>query len=198
MSGDDTQSDIAESVRAALVGHFGDQPSSASVSFVGVEPIEVLRFRSGDSLVFVTLGMSRRPMPVPGDDLDVTTTAAGGPRGELMMSVSARDPASAEVWRRLAVLAAAPAVEGLRYADGAIVSFGEPLTPGTRLTGVVVGETDLAISTSGGPVTVFELHPAMPDELAWARVHGVPALRARWHAQGLDLTDLGRRPVDLR
>ena len=41
-----------------------------------------------------------------------------GPRAELMLHL--RDPADehADVWRRLAVLAAAPAVEGVVYGRG--------------------------------------------------------------------------------
>jgi hypothetical protein len=33
--------------------------------------------------------------------------------------------------------------------------------------------------------------------LAWSRLHGVPALRARWADRRVDLRDLWRAPVGL-
>lgn len=187
---------VVELVRAALQERFGADPGSASVSFVGVEPIEVLRFHAGELVQYVTLGMCRRPLPEQSADAGVSSAQPVGPRGELRLSVRA-GVGAADVWRRLAVLAAAPVVEGLRYADGAIVSLGEPLVPATRASGVVVGETDVVVDTAAGAVTLFEVLPATPEELAWSRVHGVAALRERWREQGTDLTDLGRSPADL-
>lgn len=168
------------------------------MSFVGVEPIEVLRFRDTDWVVYVTLGMSNRPLPDAGDGNGVSEVSTDGPRAELLLRVRADTLAATEVWRALALLAAAPVVEGLRYEVGAIVSLAEPLAPGTRTQGVVVVEPRMDLAASGGLVTVFEVLPATGEELAWARVHGVPALRARWREQAVDLTDLGRRQADLR
>jgi suppressor of fused protein SUFU len=187
---------VVELVRTALLERFAAVPSSASVSFVGVEPIEVLRFHGGDLVEYVTLGMCRRPLPEQSAEAGVSSAPSVGPRGELRMSVRSGF-GSADVWRRLAVLAAAPAVEGLRYADGAIVSLGEPLVSGARAHGVVVGESDIVVDTAAGAVTVFDVLPATPDELAWSRVNGVAALRERWREQGTDLTDLGRAPAHL-
>ena len=183
--------DIVGAVRAALVAHFGHEPASASVAFVGVEPISVLRFRDADVLVYVTVGMSGRPLP-DAAAAGVTQLSGDGPRAELMLRVRALGVGADEVWRRLAVLGAAPVVEGLRYADGAVVALGEPLVPGSRARGVVVTESGVDVSSAAAAVTVFEVVPATANELAWARVHGVRALRARWQEQGVDLTDLGR------
>jgi suppressor of fused protein SUFU len=186
------EQELADSVRAALSAYFGHQPDSASVSFVGVEPISVLRFHEADLVVYVTAGMSSRPLPATADGLDVVALAGDGPRGELMLRVRARGLGADEVWRRLAVLGAAPVVEGLRYAEGAVIAVGEPLVAGSRTRGVVVVDSGVDLHGVASAVTVFEVLPATADELAWARVHGVAALRARWLEQGVDLTDLGR------
>lgn len=191
-----TEDDVVGSVHAGLVAHFGHEPDSASVSFVGVDPISVLRFRVGDLLVYVTSGMSASPLPEADPDM-VVHRDVDGPRAELLLRVRANTLGADEVWRRLALLGAAPVVEGLRYADGAVVAFGEPIAPGSRARGVVVAESGLAVPAGGRSVTVFEVVPATADELAWARVHGVPALRARWTEQDVDLTDLGRAQVGL-
>lgn len=187
---------VVESVRAALTSHFGHEPGSASVSFVGVEPITVLRFRDGDLLVYVTAGMSRRPLPDGSESLAVTEVLGDGPRAELMLRVRAGSVGADDIWRRLALLAAAPVVEGLRYAEGAVVALGEALVPGSRMRGVVVVASGIEVPAASS-VTIFDVVPATPDELAWARVHGVAALRARWSQQDVDLTDLARVPVDL-
>ena len=188
--------EVVDSVRAALTSHFGHEPDSASVSFVGVEPVTVLRFRDGDLLVYVTAGMSRRPLPDGSESLAVTDVPADGPRAELMLRVRAGGLGADDIWRRLALLGAAPVVEGLRYAEGAVVALGEALVPSSRMRGVVVVASGLEVPAAAS-ATIFEVVPAAPDELAWARVQGVAALRARWSQQDVDLTDLGRVSVDL-
>jgi hypothetical protein len=187
--------DVLATIEAALADHFGHRPQRASVSFVGVEPIEVLRFEPiPDERAYVSLGMARRPMT----GADASVQAADGPRAELLLSV--RDPAGrhADLWRRLAVLAAAPAVEGVVYAPGMTVDLGEPLSPNATCTGAVVTESAIpAVQTPAGAVAILQLDPATPAELAWCRVRGSEALRARWAQAGTDLFDLTRRPVHL-
>jgi suppressor of fused protein SUFU len=182
-------------VEAALVEHFGQQPTRASVSFVGVEPIEILRFEPvPGQRAYLTLGMSRHPMT----EATQAVMAEDGPRGELMLEV--RDPidAFADVWRRLAVLAAAPVVDAVVYRPGMTVDLGEPIVPGSRCTGVMVSESVLAaVETPSGPVEVFDVRPATATELAWCRVRGAPALRERWTSARTDLLDLGRAAVSL-
>ena len=59
----------------------------ASMSFVGVEPVEVLRFEPiPGERAYVSLGMARRPMTGAGE----LVQQAHGPRAELMLHV--RDP----------------------------------------------------------------------------------------------------------
>ena len=184
-----------DQVEAALREHFGGTPLRASVSFVGVDPIEVLRFEPiPDERAFVSLGMSRHPMTSP----SAAIQSVDGPRAELMVQL--RDPVDerADVWRQLAVLAAAPAVEGVVYSPGMTVDLGHPLSATTLCTGAVVSESPFApVDTPPGPVDVLQLLPATANELAWCRVHGTDALRRRWSEQKVDLLDLGRATVRL-
>ncbi len=188
-------SPVLEAVDAALMEHFGAVPQRASVSFLGVEPIEVLRFEPiPGERAFLSLGMARQPMT--GADQAVHET--DGPRAELMLHV--RDPLDqdADVWRRLAVLAAAPVVEGVVYAAGMTVELGEPLVAGSACTGIVVATSAVApIETPAGTVTVYSAVPATAAELAWARARGAAALQQRWSDADTDLLDLHRRAVAL-
>jgi hypothetical protein len=182
-------------VELALAAHFAQQPARASISFLGVEPIEILRYEPiPDEVAYVSLGMSRRPMTAATE----TVVTADGPRAELMLHLHATTPGSDDAWRRLAVLAAAPAVEGVVYQPGMTVDTGEPLAPESRCTGVVIGASPLAdIATAAGTVQILQATPATSTELAWARVHGSAALREKWVTAGCDLLDLTRRAVPL-
>lgn len=182
-------------VEQALVEHFGHSPARASVSFLGVEPIDVLRFAVAPGIRgYVSLGMSRRPMTAASE----AVVTESGPRAELVVRVREDEGVDSGIWRRLAVLAAAPAVEGVVYQLGMTVDLGEPLVPGSRCTGGVVSESGItSIATAPGPVDVLEFVPATSTELAWCRVHGAAALWERWSHQEVDLLDLGRRAADL-
>jgi len=184
-------------VEAHLHAHLGVGSGRAAVDFLGAERIEVLRFgpnRRG-LVRYVTLGLSRAPMAAE-NGYDVATT---GPRAELLLAVGGLVDT---VSRRLAVLASAPAAEGLVLAPGAGVDLQEPLWEGARFTAVLVGEPgadvpDLALPGEEQPVRFLPLHPMTPNEAAWKRVHGSPALEERWLTSGLDLRDPGRPEVDL-
>ena len=188
--------EVLGAVEAALVEHFGQQPARASVAFLGVEPIEVLRFEPiPGERAYVSLGMARRPMT----PADASVTAVDGPRAELFLHLT--DPADqfAGVWRQLAVLAAAPAVEGVVYRPDMTVDLSGPLVAGSRCTGALVAASPIGEIAVGGlsPVAVLQLLPATQAELAWARVRGGAALRQRWEDEGTDLRDLGRSGVAL-
>ncbi len=186
---------VERSVRAQL----GLEPARASVTFLGVEPIEVLRFDLGDERVHVSLGMCRRPMT----GADASVVAADGPRAELSITTKTATSHGAsdgedELWRRLAILAAAPTVEGVVYRDGMAVDLGEPLVSGSRCTGVLVTPSTLApIRFADVEVRILHLDPMTATELAWSRVHGTRALRGRWAEQRVDLLDLRRSAVSL-
>jgi hypothetical protein len=183
--------DVLASVEAALRLAFATDPTRASTSFVGVEPIEVLRFVSADVVSYVTLGMSRHPMTAS----DAQLANMDGPRAELL--IQARGDGG-EIWRRLAVLAAAPAVESVVFIEGMTVDLGVGLNGLSACTGGLVVASALApVPTAAGEVRVLRILPATSSELAWSRVHGSAALQTRWESHGTDLLDLARSGVDL-
>ena len=190
---------LLETVEGAYLQYFQLIPDRASVSFVGVQPIEVLRFGEPDrgqaaaATHYLSLGMSRYPMVGPSA---THTDDPSAPRAELLLTATGE---AEGLWRRLAVLAAAPAVEGAVYQDGGRLHLGEALVPGSRCVGAVLARGPMpAISVPGSAdVQLLQLLPATATELAWARVHGSAALRQRWEDQGTPLSDLMREPVTL-
>ena len=191
-----TGDEVLVLVEAHLLSVLGQDSGRASVSFVGTDPVHVLRFGPDhDGLVrYATLGMARAPMADPGADL----VAQHGPRAELLLSVHGLHDS---VLRRLAVLAASPAVEGVVLGPGAGLDLGEPLWDGSRFTAVLVGEPgglvpDVELGDDE-PVRFLPLLPMTPNEAAWKRVHGAEALEERWLAQGTDLRDPHRPEADL-
>ena len=186
---------VLSAVEAAYQEHFGQLPRRASLSFVGVDLIQVLRFEPiPGERAYLSLGMSRHPMTGGAE----TFLAADGPRAELMMHLHDPTDDHAEIWRRVALLAASPAVEAVVYRAGMTIDTGEPLVAGAACTGVVVTASPLpAVPTPSGDVEVFLIVPATSNELAWARVHGAPALLERLHDPAVDLLDITRRSVAL-
>ncbi len=183
-------------VEATLLAALGQDSGRAGVSFLGAERIDVLRFGPDpDGLVrYVTLGLSRAPMGDPG----ALVVLEDGPRAELLLSVRDRHD---DVLRRLAVLAASPAVEGIVLTPGAGLDLGEALWDGAPFTAVLVGEPGAAVPDveldGYEPVRFLPLLPMTPNEAAWKRVHGAAALQQRWLDRGTDLRDPRRAEVEL-
>lgn len=187
--------DVLAQVDAALVEHFGQTPQRASVSFLGVDPIEVLRFEPiPGERAYLSLGMSRHPMTAASE----VALSADGPRAELMLHVRDGADQFVDVWRQLAVLAAAPAVEGVVYSAGMTVDLGQALAPNSFCTGALVTAGAVRpVETDAGPVEILLAVPATQNELAWARVRGGAALQERWADHDVDLLDLSRPGVVL-
>ncbi|MFD8969096.1 suppressor of fused domain protein [Streptomyces sp. NPDC059568] len=169
--------EILALVEARLRTALGEPDARASVTFLGTDRIEVLRFqdsrsqdsRSGspdvgsawdgssawdggsggpDAVVrYVTLGMSAQPMADPSALL---ADPVKGPRAELILTVRAGLAGTDQVLRPLATLAASPQVEGVVVASGGSLDLGAPLWPGAPFQSVLVGE-------SGGLVPDLEL-----------------------------------------
>jgi len=182
-------------VEAHVVSALGRDSGRASVSFLGTERIDILRFGPGpDDLVrYVTLGMSRAPMTAADSDV----LAADGPRAELVLTVRGVHDS---VLNQLAVLAAVPAVEGMVVLPGARLELGAPLWAGAGFPAVLIGEpADSSVPSLDDPAVDFlPVFPVTTNELAWARVHGSDALLVRWRAEGTDINDPRRSAVDLR
>ncbi len=183
-------------VETHLIATLGDPTGRAGVTFLGMEPIEVLRFGPDSHGVtrYVTLGMSRQPLPDPTSPVLETVT---GPRAELLLSLRGVHDS---VLRPLAVLAASPSVDGTRPSAGSSYDVGAPLCDGATVSAVLLGEpgglvADLALEH--GVVYVFPLLPMTAEEAAWKRRHTATDLEERWLAAGTDLRDAERLQVVL-
>lgn len=194
--------DVLPHVEAHLLARLGEASGRASVTFVGAEPLDVLRLGpDADRVVrYVTLGMSRHPMTDPGE---LAPDPVRGPRAELVLSLRARpDVPTDTVLRVLAALSMAPFVEGLVTVPGASLDVGEPLWDGAPFTAVLVAEPgglvpDLALGGPADPVRFLPVLPMTPTESGWKRVHGAVALEELWLRHGTDLRDPLRRAVPL-
>jgi len=174
------------------------EPLVASVTFLGVERIDVLRFgpdqRRGRDGVFhyISVGCARYPMT---DAASALADPIRGPRAEITMSL--RDGAPADgLARSLAVVAATPAVEGVVLGTGALVDLSSPLWTGAAFTAVLLGESeipDLPLDPPRDPVQFLSAVPITQTEGAWVRLKGAEAMRQAWADDGVDVLDPGRR-----
>ncbi|CAM4445889.1 Suppressor of fused protein (SUFU) [Mycobacterium basiliense] len=191
---------ILDLVRAHLVGHFETQPDSASVTFLGAEPIEVLRFRSTASELvhYVSLGCSRYPMTAPSE---LIADPHRGPRAEVVLSLRNPEPATG-LARSLAILAATPAVDGVVLAADILIDLGAPLwtRPSGRVpfSAVLLGRPDipdLPLDPPREPVQFLSATPITATEAAWVRLKGAgggSAMRQVWQNDGVDVLDPNR------
>jgi hypothetical protein len=195
---------IPDRVRAHLCRQFaeagvGAGPDSASVTFLGTEPIEVLRFRdkAGGLVHYVSLGCSRHPMA---DPTEILADPLRGPRAEIVLRL--RDPGPATgIARSLAILAATPAVDGVVLNPDALIDLGSPLwaSPTGRVpfTAVLLGHSDipdLPLEPPRDPVKFLSATPITATEAAWVRLKGAEAMRRAWQNDGVDVLD-PKRPA---
>lgn len=190
--------DVLGGVRAHLAKQFAadcvvGEPQSANVTFLGVEPIEVVRFGPTPTGVVhhVSLGCSRYPMHDPAG-LDVDPIR--GPRAEVVVSLK---PSSAMTGlaRTVAVLAATPAVEGVVLCPDALVDLGQPLWQNAPFTAFLLSRSDieaLPLAPPRDPVKFLRATPVTATEAAWVRLRGADALREAWREAGVDLLDAAR------
>lgn len=194
-------------VRAHLRSHFARagidaEPGAASVTFLGTEPVEVLRFGPGpDGAVhYVSLGCSRRPMV---DPADMVADPIRGPRAEVVLSLRNTGPTSG-LARAMAVLAATPAVDGVVLTGDALIDLGSPLwaqrSGPAPFTAVLLGEADgeagiapLPMEPPCDPVEFLSAIPVTATEAAWIRLKGTEAMRQAWRQDGIDVLDPTRR-----
>lgn len=188
---------VVDTVVAHLQAAIGAQPQRASVTFLGVEPIDVLRFVAGDGdqVVFASAGCARHPMT---DPTAFDADPVRGPRAEVLVRMRSRGDL-AGLHRAIAILAAAPAVEGMVLGPDALVDLSEPLWTGSSCTAVVL-EVDTVpecpLPQPMSPVTFLRAVPITANEAAWVRLRGVEELRRAWREAGIDVTDPHRVAVD--
>ena len=170
--------DVAADVRAHLRAHFAraGEPDAASVTFLGVEPVDVLRFGPDtDGVVhYVSVGGSRH---ADGNPAEVVISLRSG----------ANLPGLA---RSVAVVAAAPAVEGLVLTPDALVDLGQPLWQGAPFTAVLLADS---VIDDMPPVVFLSATPITPTEAAWVRLKGVDAMRQAWQQDGVGVLDPARK-----
>ena len=186
---------VTDLVGKHLRDRLGAEPQRASVTFLGVEPIDVLRFVLGDAtpgeLVYVTSGCARHPMS---DPTDLHADPVKGPRAELVVRMHAGSPLPG-LHKRMATLAAAPAVEGLILDADALVDLGEPLWDGATCTAVLLSADELGEVELPVPMDRVRLLRAVPitaHEAAWVRLKGADALRDAWREAGIDVMEPNR------
>lgn len=186
---------VLQSVRDHIRGYLDvGEPQEASVTFLGAPAIRVLRFVDVETglVRYVTLGCSTEPMGDPSAIVPDPTA----PRAELCVVL--RGGVDGLV-RALAVLAAAPSVEGLVLAEGALIDLGEPLWPGASFTAVVLREPvvpEIPLAGEAAPVRVLQAVPVTHTEAAWVRLKGAAELEDAWREAGVDVTDPARPAVN--
>ncbi len=202
------RSHFAQAGLGAAVPGLGAEPDCASVTFLGTEPIEVLRFRSGtDGLMhYVSLGCSRHPMTDPSQILADPSPASGrypqrGPRAEVVLRLRDAGPATG-LARSLAILAATPAVDGVVLVADALIDLGSPLWARSSgrvpFTAVLLGRSDipdLPLQPPCDPVRFLSATPITATEAAWVRLkgaQGAQAMRQAWQNDGVDVLDPNR------
>lgn len=190
---------ILDEVRAHLCGHFvahgvDRDPDSASVTFLGVERLDVLRFGPDldDVLHYVSLGCSRHPM---GDPAALAVDPLRGPRAEVVVSLRAGTPTPG-LARTVALVAATPAVDGVVVVPDALIDLGAALwerpTGLPPFSAVLLGPSmigDLTLEPPRDAVQFLSAVPITANEAAWVRLKGVDALRTAWAQAGIDVTD---------
>jgi hypothetical protein len=164
------------------------EPDVASVTFLGVERIDVLRFGPDGVFCYVTLGCSRHPM------IEASAAVADpvrGPRAEVVMRLRARVPTPG-LARSLAVIAATPAVDGIVLTDDLLVDLSTPLWDAAPFTAVLLGVSDipdLPLRPPRDPVRFLSAVPITQNEAAWVRLKGAEAMREAWADDGVDVLD---------
>jgi hypothetical protein len=192
-------------VRAHLCAHFSasaldTEPDAASVTFLGAEPIEVLRFQAGEHgaggvVHYVSLGCSRHPMT---DPAAMVADPECGPRAEVVLRL--RNPRSiTRLAHSLAIVAATPAVDGVVLTEDALIDLGSPLwdTPSgpAPFTAILLGRSeipDLPLDSPRDPVRFLSATPITATEAAWVRLRGADAMREAWRSDGVDVLDPNR------
>jgi Suppressor of fused protein (SUFU) len=189
-------------VRAHLSAHFSEtgldaEPDAASVTFLGAEPIEVLRFHPGpDGVVhYVSLGCSRHPMT---DPTAVIADPQRGPRAEVVLRL--RKPGLiTRLAHSLAIVAATPAVDGVVLTEDALIDLGSPLwdtrSGSAPFTAMLLGRSgipDLPLDPPQDPVRFLSATPITATEAAWVRLRGADAMRDAWQSDGVDVLDPNR------
>jgi Suppressor of fused protein (SUFU) len=199
----DTLAKVRTHLRSFFTAAGADaEPATAKVTFLGAEPIEVLRFGSTTTglMHYASVGCSRHPMVDP-TSLTSVADPSHGPRAEVVLRL--RDPGPAVgLARSLAILAATPAVDGVVLTEDALIDLGSPLwetgSGPAPFTATLLGRSDIPdlrlepLDPQCEPVRFLSVTPITATEAAWVRLKGAEALRAAWQSDGVDVLDPNR------
>ena len=190
--------DVLAEVRAHLREHFARagitaEPDAASVTFLGTEKIDVLRFGPDPDGVahYVSLGCSRHPML---DPAEMVTDVLHGPRAEVTVALRGNSPRGLS--RSIAIVAAAPAVEGLILEPDALIDLETPLWEDAAFSAFLLSRSeidDVELTGPLQPVAIYSATPITATEAAWVRLKGADAMREAWQQDGVDVLDPRRR-----
>ncbi|ADT98311.1 MULTISPECIES: suppressor of fused domain protein [Mycolicibacterium] len=193
-----SRNDVPALVRSHLLEHFARlgvtaEPDQASVTFLGADRIDVLRFAGpGDAPVhYVSLGCSKQPMV---DPAEMIADPVQGPRAEVVVALKGTSPVGLS--RSVAVVAASPAVEGLILAPDALIDLEMPIWEGAPFTAFLLGRSDIddvVLPEPMSPVVLLSAVPITATEAAWVRLKGAEAMREAWVQDGVDPTDPRRK-----
>jgi hypothetical protein len=95
----------------------------------------------------------------------------------------------------VALLAAAPVVEGLMLEPDALVDIGEPLWSSASFSAVLLGLSaidDVPLPEPLPAVRILSATPITATEAAWVRLKGADAMRETWQQDGVDVFDIFR------
>ncbi|MGB8404132.1 MAG: suppressor of fused domain protein [Mycobacterium sp.] len=190
--------DFTAAVRVHLAAAFAErgitaEPVAASVTFLGAEAIDVLRFGpDGDQVChYASIGCSRNPMVDP-----MAMITDSGPRAEVVVSL--RGPTPTGLARSIAILASSPLVEGLVLEPDALIDLQAPLWSGASFNAFLLGASDIGEAPGPGDelVRLLSATPITATEAAWVRLKGAAAMREAWQQDGVDVLDQQRRAAE--
>jgi hypothetical protein len=128
------------------------------------------------------------------DPTELVADALHGPRAEVVVALYGSTPKG--LARSLAIVAAAPAVEGLVLEPDALIDLETPLWEGASFSAFLLGRSDIedvALTDPLPPVTVLAATPITATEAAWVRLKGAEAMREAWIQDAVDVLDPARR-----
>jgi hypothetical protein len=113
--------------------------------------------------------------------------------------LSLRGPTPTALARSIAVLASAPAVEGLILEPDALIDLQQPVWQGAAFTAFLLGASeigDVELPEPYQPVRILSATPITATEAAWVRLKGAAAMRDAWQQDGVDVLDQRRRAAE--
>ena len=112
-----------------------------------------------------------------------------------------RGPTPTGLARSIAVLASAPAVEGLILEPGALIDLQGRVWQGAVFTAFLLGDSEIGeveLPAPYQPVRILSATPITATEAAWVRLKGADAMREAWQQDGVDVLDQRRRAAEPR